>query len=179
MNQVARGLTLLIGLTLGAGALADLTEIHNYHVVDDTLATGGHVMAPQVPELEAAGFELVVNLAPVAKDHNASDGPLIAAEGITYVHIPVSWAEPTMADLDLFFAVMDGRAERKTLVHCMANYRASAFVFLYRTQRLGVPVKEARRDLEVMWDKEALREYPQWADFINAAIRRGKAQDRG
>ncbi len=169
MIQSFRGFALALGLVLANAAFADLKEIHNYHEVDETLATGGHVMAPQVEELEQAGFDLVVNLATVAEDHNASDGPAIAAEGITYVHIPVPWSEPTLADLDMFFAVMDARGERKTLVHCMANYRASAFVYLYRTLRQGVPDAQARKDLEVIWDQEAWREYPQWRDFVRQA----------
>ncbi|MEO0425281.1 MAG: protein tyrosine phosphatase family protein [Pseudomonadota bacterium] len=170
MNRIVSRLALTAGLILvSVRGFADLGEIHNYHEVDDSLSTGGHVMAPQVPELKEAGFELVVNLATVQEDHNASDGPRIAAEGIAYMHIPVPWSSPTLEDLDLFFAVMDARADRKTLVHCMANYRASAFVYLYRTLRMGVSEAEARPDLEVVWDADAWREYPQWADLMKAA----------
>ncbi|MEM9385731.1 MAG: protein tyrosine phosphatase family protein [Pseudomonadota bacterium] len=171
----ASRLALTVGLLLmSMHGFAELGEIHNYHEVNDRLSTGGHVMAPQVPELKDAGFELVVNLATVQEDHNASDGPSLAAEGIAYVHIPVLWSSPTLDDLDLFFAIMDARADRKTLVHCMANYRASAFVYLYRTLRQGVPEAQARRDLEVIWNDQAWREYPQWAALMEAAQARAK-----
>ena len=55
---------------------------------------------------------------------------------------------------------MDARGERRTLVHCFANFRASAFTYLYRTLRLGVPEAEARADLETIWTEEGLGGIP-------------------
>ena len=160
---------LLIGL-LPVNVSADTAAgIYNYHAVDTQLATSGHLTQDQANALADDGFDLVINLATVSDDHNASDGPAIAAQGVTYVHIPVPWDAPSLADLDLFFAVMDGRGKRKTLVHCMANYRASAFVYLYRTLRLGVAHDVARQDLNVIWDNAAWEEYPQWRALMDAA----------
>ncbi len=36
-------------------------------------------------------------------------------------HIPVIWDNPTMADLEEFFATLESRRERKILAHCAAN----------------------------------------------------------
>lgn len=167
------GASLLTALLVAtAPAFAALEDIENYHPIDARLATGGHVMAAQIGDLAEAGVELVINLAPVRGDHNASDGPRIAAEGISYVHIPVDWSSPSLADLELFFAVMDARGDRNTLVHCMVNYRASAFVYLYRTLRQGESDATATVDLEVMWDEAAWRKYPQWRAFVAAAKER-------
>jgi protein tyrosine phosphatase (PTP) superfamily phosphohydrolase (DUF442 family) len=112
----------------------------------------------------------VVNLATADKERNGEEGFLLIEQAIDYIHIPVIWDAPTQADLDLFFAVMDARQNRKTLVHCFANYRASAFTYLYRVVRLGVDEAEARQDLEAVWDSEAFEAYPQWRGFIDKQL---------
>ncbi|MFT5927760.1 MAG: protein tyrosine phosphatase (PTP) superfamily phosphohydrolase (DUF442 family), partial [Candidatus Azotimanducaceae bacterium] len=103
-------------------------------------------------------------------ERNSQEGFLLTNEGINYVQIPVVWDKPTAADLQLFYAVMEGRGERKTLVHCFANYRASAFTYLYRVTRLGVDEAEARKDLEIVWSEEAFVDAPQWRKFIDTHL---------
>ena len=71
------------------------------------------------------------------------EGKLVAEDGPTYVNIPVSWQQPTYEDFELFSAVMNGARDRKVLVHCQLNMRASAFTFLYRVIHEGVPPEEA------------------------------------
>lgn len=175
------GFLLAIMLTTTTAATAEDTEgaaaievqpaesIYNFHAVSDGLLTSGQVTPAHVPALPDAGIELVVNLATADPERNAEEGFLVISEGIAYTHIPVVWNEPTLADLALFFAVMDARGDRGTLVHCFANYRASAFTYLYRTLRLGVPEEEAREDLMAIWSEEAFEEYPQWVEFLETA----------
>lgn len=143
--------------------------IYNYRELDPTLSTSGQVTDEQVPALAEDGYGLVVNLAVADPERNANEGFLVSQAGMAYTQIPVIWDAPTFADLELFFAVMDARGERRTLVHCFANFRASAFTYLYRTLRLGVPEAEARADLEAIWTEEAWAEYPQWAEFVAQA----------
>ncbi|MEE4361804.1 MAG: protein tyrosine phosphatase family protein [Pseudomonadales bacterium] len=154
---------------LDAGDDAPLAEVLAYREIDAGLSTAGQITAAQIPLLRDAGFGLVINLAVADEARNGEEGFLVSREGLAYAQIPVLWASPTLADLDLFFAVMDARAGRRTLVHCFANFRASAFTYLYRTLRLGVPEPEARADLEAIWTDEAFAEYPQWAAFIEQA----------
>jgi len=164
---------LLIALfsALPAHAETDAPEegIFNFHEIDAGLSTSGQPADEQIPSLSEDGYGLVVNLAIADPERNANEGFLIAQSGISYTQIPVDWMAPTLEDLDLFFAVMDARGERRTLVHCFANFRASAFTYLYRTIRLGVPEDEARADLEMIWTEEAWAEYPHWAEFIERA----------
>ena len=51
-------------------------------------------------------------------------------------------------------------------VHCFANMRASAFVYLYRTLVEGVPEAEARGTMSEVWDPGELE---QWASLIERA----------
>ena len=55
-----------------------------------------------------------------------------------YEHIPVVWARAHPDRPGAFFAAMEWHAGRRVFVHCAANYRASAFIMLYRVLRLGL-----------------------------------------
>jgi len=164
----------LFCVVLSTVAMAEnpLTEIYNVHRIDDTLVTAGQVTPEQVPLLKEAGISLVVNLATAHEERNGKDGFLVTDQGIGYVQIPVIWDTPTFADLELFFAVMNARQSRATVVHCFANYRASAFTYLYRVTQLGVPEAEARQGLEAIWTEQAWQEYPQWRKFVDDALAR-------
>lgn len=65
---------------------------------------------------------------------------------------------------------VDAARDRHVLVHCFANYRASAFTYLYRVLRGDVDPKVARPDLDVVWKDEAWAEYPQWRAFVDRAM---------
>jgi len=149
---------------------AELKDIVNFHPIDNGLITAGQVLPEHIAALDDAKVELVVNLAVASLERNGQEGFLLTNEAINYVQIPVMWDKPTAADLQLFYAVMDGRGERKTLVHCFANFRASAFTYLYRVTQLGVDEAEARKDLEVVWSDEAFVEAPQWREFIDSHL---------
>ena len=68
-----------------------------------------------------------------------------------------------MSDVEMFFDVMRANEDRKVFVHCFANMRASAFVYLYRTLVGGVPEAEALATMHEVWDPDGTR---QWADLI-------------
>jgi len=170
-NKIVVGLValLLLPLSLKADPLA---EIYNVHRIDAGLVSAGQVTVEQIDDLKEAGIGLVINLAVADQERNSEEGFKVTEAGITYTQIPVAWDKPTFADLELFFAVMDARADRATLVHCFANFRASAFTYLYRVTRAGVPEAEARKDLAVIWTDKAWEEYPQWRRFVDEALTR-------
>ncbi|XOV86322.1 MAG: protein tyrosine phosphatase family protein [Pseudomonadota bacterium] len=161
---------LLAPFAQAAADAPDPDNIYNYHRVSDSLATAGQVFPVQVPGLSRDKTELVINLATADQARNGEEAFHVTSAGMSYVQIPVAWDNPTPADLNLFFAVMDARGGRRTLVHCFANYRASAFTFLYRVLREGVDEEVARADLLAIWDDAAFAEYPQWRSFINEAL---------
>lgn len=165
-------------LALQAGAATAAEEplyLYNYHGISERLATAGQLTLEQVPQLAEDGFELVINLAVADPERNAGEAFRVVQTGMAYTQIPVDWQQPTLADLQLFFDVMDARGERRTLVHCFANYRASAFTYLYRTLRLGVPEAQARADLDAIWTGELRAKYPLWVAFMRRARESGMA----
>lgn len=159
-------LSLLAPVVYAQQSPAPLETVRNYQMVSERLSSAGQIGYDQIPLLREQGYEVVVNLAIADEERNAREGFLVAQSGLTYVHIPVEWEQPRLDDLEIFFDVMQANEGRKIFVHCFANMRASAFVYLYRTLVEGVPEADARRTMNEVWDPDELR---QWADLIARA----------
>ncbi len=159
-------LSILLAPAVHAQGPASLETIRNFQVVSDRLASAGQIGYDQIPLLLEEGYEVVVNLASADERRNGKEGFLVAQSGLTYVHIPVDWEQPTLGDVEMFFDVMRANRDRKVFVHCFANMRASAFVYMYRTLVEGVPEAEALGTMSEVWDPSELR---QWADLMERA----------
>jgi uncharacterized protein (TIGR01244 family) len=147
-------------------APAPLKTVRNFQVVSDRLTSSGQIGYDQIPEIADRGYDVVVNLAIADEERNGREGFLVAQSGLTYVHIPVDWQNPTVDDVRMFFDVMRANEDRKVYVHCFANMRASAFVYLYRSLVEGVPDDEARATMLEIWDPA---DQGQWASLIERA----------
>ncbi len=146
-----------------------LRSIRNYRRLGPDLITSGLPTEAQLSAAAAAGFEVVINLLPGDEPRALPDERgTVERLGMIYEHIPVIWAQPTLTDLERFFELMDHHAGRRVYVHCAANYRASAFMLLYRVLRLGWPLEDALPDLQTIWDPA---EYPAWQAFIEEMLR--------
>ena len=89
-----------------------------------------------------------------------NDASLVKELGMEYVHIPVDFAAPTLSDFYTYAAVMQ-QAEKKTLLHCQVNFRASAFSLLYRVIYQDVAIEDAKEDMNSVWAPNEV-----WRDFI-------------
>ena len=95
------------------------------------------------------------------------------ALGMTYHHLPVVFANPTEADLVAFEQVMvELPQDSRTLVHCAANFRVSAFYGLYAIKHLGWSVERAESFRAPIWDGS---NYPVWEAFISQMQQQLKA----
>jgi protein tyrosine phosphatase (PTP) superfamily phosphohydrolase (DUF442 family) len=142
-------------------------QVRNY-IPLGRIGTAGQPAAEQFAPIKAAGYQVVVNLAlPDSPDALPNEAELVADQGMVYEHIPVIWESPTPRDLERFFAVMESHREANVFVHCVVNKRVSAFAFLYRVIRQGVPLADARKALLQIWKPN-----PIWHRFINDALTR-------
>lgn len=148
----------------------DLQEIYHYRDLSPDLAGSGQPSADQLKAIAAHGFEVVINLA-MPDDTRAlpDEQRIVETLGMVYEPIPVVWAAPTPGDLTAFLAAMDRHAGRKVWVHCVANFRASAFVMLYRVLRLDWSLAAALPDLQAIWQPN-----PTWQAFIDQALAGGR-----
>jgi protein tyrosine phosphatase (PTP) superfamily phosphohydrolase (DUF442 family) len=153
----------IVALTLAAPLAADsLEEIKNYLEYSPDFSSAGQPNREQLELLKNEGFERVVYIAFANSDGAISDeDQLVKTLGMDYAQVPVIWDAPTKADFDAFAAIMQSAPEKKTLLHCQANYRATAFAFLYRVLYLDVPVAEAKSDMNTVWRPDGV-----WKDLI-------------
>jgi uncharacterized protein (TIGR01244 family) len=143
-----------------------LEQIYNFIPISDRVATAGQPSEAQFADIRAAGYEVVVNLAPPSSTNAiAHEQDLVEAQGMQYVYIPVAWEEPTLDDVDRFFNTLEKNLDKPVFVHCALNMRVSAFVYLYRRIRQHEDHEEAIADLNKIWTPNAT-----WQTFINTVI---------
>ena len=146
---------LLITATLwqcGVAAAAELQDIRNYIEYSSTFASAGQPSEEQLALLPDAGFERVIYIAfSNSRSAVAAEDAIVKELGMDYVHIPVIWDAPTMSDFYAFAGAMQRAPAEKTLLHCAANFRASAFSFLYRVIYQHVPMSQAKADMNSIW----------------------------
>lgn len=155
-----------VGMAGFAQAQGD-QEIINYVAYSESLASSGQPTQAQLEAISRVGLERVIYLA--FADHETSlsgEDRMVRDLGMQFVHIPVVWSAPTVADYELFAAVMRQSEGVNTLVHCQVNWRASSFVFLYRVIVLGVPMNDAVLALNSIWTPS-----DGWREFIVAVLK--------
>ena len=147
-------------------------EIFNYVKVDEHISTAGQPTEDQLRDAAAEGFTAVINLAPVNPPYTPANEAGLARElGLTYIYIPVAWNNPTDADFAAFEQAMSATAGRRTLIHCAANFRVTAFYTLYAHKHLGWSAAQAEALRDRIW---AGSDYPVWEAFV--ARKRGEIE---
>jgi len=145
---------------------AVLSSIRAFRLVGDRLGTAGQPTAEQLRAVHEAGFVAVINLAlPTSDNALANEGSIVTGMRMAYVHIPVDFQAPQTEDFRAFARVMRAFEDRPVFVHCAANMRVSAFVFLHRVLEQGVPRTEAERDLHAIWRPDEV-----WSRFIEQQL---------
>ena len=130
---------------------ANPVDIRNWQRRDNNLTTSGRLLPSDPARLAAIGVRNVVNLA--LDDHPealANEANLLAAHGIRYVHMPVPFDAPTLAHFEELKTVLSA-VDGPTHVHCIMNFRVSAFLYL-RERQIGVPHGEAHARMAEIWD---------------------------
>jgi protein tyrosine phosphatase (PTP) superfamily phosphohydrolase (DUF442 family) len=137
-------------------------NITNFLRISDRLATSGQPTIEQYLAISAVGYQVVINLA-LTDSPNAlvEEGEIARNLGLEYIQIPVVWDHPTLEDFQEFRSAMDVHSESKIFVHCAANKRVSAFVYLYRVFQ-GVDKLIAQQDLAKIWTPNEI-----WQAFID------------
>ena len=139
-------------------------NIKNALTVNDQLLTGGQPNEDQLKAAAEEGFANVINLATLNPRYSLPDeAGLVRSLGMAYFHIPVVWEAPKDSDFDDFERVMKELPAGKTLLHCAANFRVTAFYSLYAQKNLGWTDEQAAQFRAQIWKDE---NDPVWEDFI-------------
>src|SRR3954469_905859 len=149
-------------------------EIKGFLQLDDRIGTSGMPRAEHFREIAEAGYRAVINLAlPTSDNALANEGELVSGERMNYVHIPVKFEEPREEDYENFARVMDAFSREKVFVHCAANMRVSAFMFVYRLER-GAERESAEAAMRQIWEPNAV-----WRNFLNERLRGAGKKELG
>lgn len=143
-----------------------MENIYNYRKISDLIATSGQPTKEQLPAIKESGYQTVVNLAlPTSTNALPDEKQVVENLGMHYVHIPVVWENPTLEDVEQFFNVMKANVDKKIFVHCAANMRVSAFMYLYRRIYENMNDEEAKKDLDRIWQPNET-----WQKFIEQVL---------
>ena len=149
-----------------------LKNMFNFLTLSENISTGGMPTVDQLEDAAQQGVQIVINLAPHdVIDALPNEEKLVTSLGMHYINIPVLWNTPTRDGLNRFMDVMDENRGKKILVHCQANFRATAFMALYRILRLGWNAEDAMKGMDMIWDVE---DYPIWKMFILENLKRSQ-----
>ncbi|HLP91323.1 MAG TPA: protein tyrosine phosphatase family protein [Nostocaceae cyanobacterium] len=140
--------------------------IYNFLQLTPKIGTSGQPTIDQFIDIKELKYQLVVNLLPEGSiKFLPEEQQIVESLGMEYIHIPVNWNNPTLADLQKFFAVMEANQDKNIFIHCAANIRVAVFMYLYRCLKQGMNEKEAKADLEKSWLPNQV-----WKQFIDEAM---------
>lgn len=143
-----------------------IENIYNFLQISDLIATSGQLSEEEFTLIKEAGYQLVVNLAlPDSPNALTHEKEIVESQEMEYIYIPVVWEKPTFDNVKDFFQVMEANTNKKVFVHCAANKRVSAFMYLYRHLCKGVNDTEAKKDLHKIWIPD-----DHWQKFIEQVI---------
>ena len=143
-----------------------MNSIYNFHQVSGTLACAGQPTEEQLKQLAGEQYQVIINLAPNGGKFSLPDeAASVKTLGIAYCHIPVIFNNPQQSELDDFIDLMNLHCEKKVLVHCVANYRASAFTGLYFFKTGKLNKDQTQAFIEDVWQPDDI-----WQQFIDEAM---------
>lgn len=129
-----------------------MQQIKNFFQATENIGTAGQPSSDQFKDIANAGYTVVINLA-MHDSTNAipTEGGLVSALGMTYIHMPVPFDAPSITHVKKFSDVMEIFEDQKIFVHCALNWRVSAFMHRYLTLVKGYASEQATSTILVDW----------------------------
>ena len=88
--------------------MADPETIYNWRRLDSRIRTSGQPTEPQLADIHALGVRHIINLGLHSHEKGLPDEAAnVSRLGMTYIHIPVDFQNPTDQDFDQFRSVME------------------------------------------------------------------------
>jgi uncharacterized protein (TIGR01244 family) len=141
-------------------------DIRNFLQVTPEFCTGGQPRLEHFARLKADGVKAVLNLRQPTEHRAEEEQQAVEAAGLKYFNIPVSYQNPSDADVDQFLKITDDPANRPMFIHCTAAIRVGAFWAIRRVLRDGMTIDAALEEAK----KVGLREAPHLDQFVRAYI---------
>ncbi|AFZ13370.1 hypothetical protein Cri9333_2504 [Crinalium epipsammum PCC 9333] len=139
-----------------------IENIYNFFKISEFIATAGQPTLEQLTIIKLSNYQAVINLA-LLDSPNAlpNEESIVKSLGMEYIHLPVIWENPTIEDITRFFSLMKNFSNKRVFIHCAANKRVSAFIYLYRIIYQKINKEQAQKDLHQIWIPNE-----KWQNFI-------------
>ncbi len=133
-----------------------MESINNYIKINENIATSGQPTQVEFEKIANAGYEYVINLAVCHSEGRLDNEDKIVTDlGMNYLHIPVEFTEPTQENLLDFVELLEALSHRKVWVHCIMNYRVTAFMYVFHKYILQTPFDDIDLSLLEEWCPDA------------------------
>lgn len=142
---------LMLNAPASASQVAGLAQIDidNFARVDDAYFRGAQPMGDDYADLKALGIKTIINLTS-DEDGSFDERAAVEAQGMTYVHIPMSTRRaPTDEELASFLTVVNGTDHQPVYVHCVGGrHRTGVMTAVYRMTKDGISGEEAFKEMK-------------------------------
>lgn len=140
-----------------------MERIRNFVQLTENFGTAGQPAVDQFMTIAENGYQHVINIGmPDHADAISNEGELVSALGMNYLHIPVPFDNPTPDHVRLFCRVLSQIGHDKVFVHCIMNYRVSAFMYHYLTKIEKRDEDSSRSSMFRKWNME-----PEWEKLMS------------
>ncbi|MEI6641777.1 MAG: protein tyrosine phosphatase family protein [Novosphingobium sp.] len=146
----------------------DPADIRGWQRLGEEITTSGRIEDADVARLAEIGVQHVINLALDSHpDALANEAGKLAEAGVAYTHIPVPFDAPDEAHFAAFREAIE-QGPKPVHVHCIMNWRVSAFFYRLHRDHAGMPEAEARALMAQQWVPDAADkpEWAVWAEFV-------------
>lgn len=134
-----------------------MESIRNFARLTDLIGTAGQPTREEFELIANEGYETVINLAmPDHEDSIPDEGEIVSSLGMTYIHIPVPFHNPQPIHVKRFCKYMQSLEGTKVFVHCIMNYRVSAFMFHYFNKVVGLDVDASTSPVIADWGPDEI-----------------------
>lgn len=150
--QIARlGTAAVLLLTLAFIASAQvepqITEVPNFHRVNEHLYRGGQPQPGGIQRLAALGIKTIVNLRAADKRSHAEEAEVQAA-GLRYFNLPMPiYAKPTNRQVEQALDILSDPQNQPVFVHCKRGAdRTGTIIAAYRITHDGWTSTQAKQE---------------------------------
>jgi protein tyrosine phosphatase (PTP) superfamily phosphohydrolase (DUF442 family) len=143
-----------------------MRKIYHFYKISGQLSCAGQPTDDQLRQLAADKYEVIINLGLLNTKYSLPDeAGLVNELGIDYHHIPVNFEKPLLTQLKEFIGLMNRYQDKKIMVHCAANYRASVFTGLYLLAAGQTDKQEMEDFIDDVWQPNTV-----WQQFLDDGV---------
>ena len=117
------------------------SEIPAYRLQAPGLATAGQPTPAALARLKEMGFKTVVNLR-TEQEGAGEERAVVEAQGLRYVHVPVTADTLSMADAEAVQKILDDPTAAPVLLHCASSNRVGGVYALVQSRK-GLAAEQA------------------------------------